>query len=89
MMDQVEAIASTMGVPPIALVPIAFVAVLPALFILDGLSHVVLKPFKSPPVIAAMPLVGGMAAFLRGPIGLMTNAFPKYGEVFTGMCGEC
>ena len=67
MMDKVEALASAVGVPPLALVPLAFAAVLAALFVLDGLSHVVLKPFKSPPVIGAMPLVGGMAAFLRGP----------------------
>jgi hypothetical protein len=86
MMDKVEALASAVGVPPLALVPLAFAAVLAALFVLDGLSHVVLKPFKSPPVIGAMPLVGGMAAFLRGPIGLMADAFPKYGEVFTGAC---
>ena len=86
MMDKIEALASAVGVPPLALVPLAFAAVLAALFVLDGLSHVVLKPFKSPPVIGAMPLVGGMAAFLRGPIGLMADAFPKYGEVFTGAC---
>ena len=86
MMDKAEALASAVGVPPLALVPLAFAAVLAALFVLDGLSHVVLKPFKSPPVIGAMPLVGGMAAFLRGPIGLMADAFPKYGEVFTGAC---
>jgi|TARA_B110000977_G_scaffold115406_2_gene149143 hypothetical protein len=88
MMDKVEAIASAMGVPPLALVPIALLAMLALVFILDGLSHVVLKPFKSPPVIATMPLVGGMAAFLRGPIGLMASSFPKYGEVFTGMLRE-
>ena len=84
MMDKVEMIADALGVPVVALVPVALVAVAVLAFFLDGLSHTVLKPFKSPPVIATLPLVGGMAEFLKGPIGLMAKAMPKYGEVFTG-----
>ena len=84
MMDKVEMIADALGVPVVALVPIALVAVAVLAFVLDGLSHTILKPFKSPPVIATLPLVGGMAEFLKGPIGLMAKAMPKYGEVFTG-----
>lgn len=84
MMDKVEMIADALGVPVVALVPVALVAVAVLAFFLDGLSHTVLKSFKSPPVIATLPLVGGMAEFLKGPIGLMAKAMPKYGEVFTG-----
>ena len=84
MMDKVEMIANALGVPVVALVPVALVAMAVLAFFLDGLSHTVLKPFKSPPVIATLPLVGGMAEFLKGPIGLMAKAMPKYGEVFTG-----
>ena len=83
-MDMVASFADNVGVPVPALIPLALVAVAALVFVLDGLSHVVLKPFKSPPVIATLPVVGGMMAFLKGPIGLMANAMPKYGEVFTG-----
>ena len=85
-MDMVASFADNVGVPVPALIPLALVAVAALVFVLDGLSHVVLKPFKSPPVIATLPVVGGMMAFLKGPIGLMANAMPKYGEVFTGAC---
>ena len=84
MMAGVEAVADGMGVPLWSLVPIAVVAAVALLFILDGLSHSILKPFKSPPVIGTLPLVGGMMQFLQGPMGLMAKAMPKYGEVFTG-----
>ena len=83
-MAGVEVVADAMGVPVWALVPIAMVAAAALLFVLDGLSFVVLKPSKSPPVISTLPLVGGMMEFLKGPIGLMAKAMPKYGEVFTG-----
>ena len=43
-----------------------------------------LKPGKSPPVIGTTPVFGGMLEFLKGPIGLMARAYPKYGEAFTG-----
>ena len=83
-MAGVEAVADALGVPLWCLVPIAMVAAFTMLFILDALSFVVLKPWKSPPVIACIPLVGGMAEFLKGPMGLMAKSMPKYGEVFTG-----
>ena len=85
-MAGVEVVADAMGVPVWALIPIAMVAAAALLFVLDGLSFVVLKPHKSPPVISTLPLLGGMMQFLKGPIGLMANAMPKYGEVFTGEC---
>ena len=80
----VELIADAIGVPVWALVPMALAAAAVLVFILDGLSHSVLKPGKSPPVIGTTPIVGGMMDFLKGPIGLMARAYPKYGEAFTG-----
>jgi len=53
------------------------------IFLLDQLSHGPLKPRNSPPVINVAPVFGGMLAFLAGPISLMKNALPRYGEVFT------
>lgn len=74
-----------MGLPCWALVPLAVAVAATILFVLDGLTFTaVLKPRGSPPVIRTWPLVGGMAQFLKGPMGLMANAMPKYGEVFTG-----
>ena len=52
-----------------ALVPVALVAVAVLAFFLDGLSHTVLKPFKSPPVIITLPLVGGRRSSSRDPSG--------------------
>ena len=80
----VELIADAIGVPVWALVPVALAAAAVLVFILDGLSHSVLKPGKSPPVIGTTPVFGGMLEFLKGPIGLMARAYPKYGEAFTG-----
>ena len=67
----VELIADAIGVPVWALVPVALAAAAVLVFILDGLSHSVLKPGKSPPVIGTTPVFGGMLEFLKGPIGLM------------------
>ena len=83
-MESVAAFADTLGVPAWYLIPITLLAAAALIFLLDGLSFIVLKPFRSPPVIKTVPLVGGMAAFLKGPIGLMAKNFPIYGEVFTG-----
>ena len=80
----VELIADVIGVPVWALVPVALAAAAVLVFILDGLSHSLLKPGKSPPVIGTTPVFGGMLEFLKGPIGLMARAYPKYGEAFTG-----
>ena len=44
----VELIADAIGVPVWALVPMALAAAAVLVFILDGLSHSVLKPGKSP-----------------------------------------
>ena len=55
-MDMVASFADNVGVPVPALIPLALVAVAALVFVLDGLSHVVLKPFKSPPVIATLPV---------------------------------
>ena len=83
-MDVLAQVTEFVGVPAWGLLPVALVAAVVLFVVFDALSHVVLKPFKSQPVIGTWPVIGGMIKFLKGPIGLMNNAFPKYGEVFTG-----
>ena len=62
-------IANALGVPVVALVPVALVAVAVLAFFLDGLSHTVLKPFKSPPVIATLPRSAVWRSSSRDPSG--------------------
>jgi len=64
-------------------VPAVLMTVVIFIFLLDQLSHGPLKGRKSPPVIDVAPVWGGMLAFLAGPMKLMREATPKYGEVFT------
>ncbi|MQM10470.1 hypothetical protein Taro_043371 [Colocasia esculenta] len=47
---------------------------------------VLLTPRSSkrlPPVVKALPLVGGLLRFLRGPIVMIREEYPKLGSVFT------
>ena len=69
-------------VPTIALMTI--VAVILVVIAADVMSRTVFKSRKTPPLIdARIPIIGGLLEFLKGPMGLMARAFPKFGEVFT------
>ena len=69
-------------VPTIALMMI--VAVILVVIAADVMSRTVFKSRKTPPLIdARIPIIGGLLEFLKGPMGLMARAFPKFGEVFT------
>ena len=61
------------------------VCVLLFVVLLDVLSRSsAFKSRKSPPLVdSKVPVVGGMLEFLKGPMKLMANAFPKHGEVFS------
>jgi len=38
---------------------------------------------RLPPVIKSLPIIGGLFRFLKGPIVLLRDEFPKLGTVFT------
>ena len=49
-MDVLAQVTEFVGVPAWGLLPVALVAAVVLFVVFDALSHVVLKPFKSPPV---------------------------------------
>ncbi|KAK4727953.1 hypothetical protein R3W88_032870 [Solanum pinnatisectum] len=38
---------------------------------------------RLPPVIKAWPIVGGLIRFLKGPVVMLRQEYPKLGSVFT------
>jgi len=78
-----EIVAALRAAPLYVSAPALMMTVVILIFMLDQLSHGPLKRRGSPPVISVAPVWGGMVAFLAGPMRLMKDAMPKYGEVFT------
>ena len=78
-----EIVAALRAAPLYVSVPALMMTGILLIFMLDQLSHGPLKRRGSPPVISVAPVWGGLVAFLAGPMRLMKEAMPTYGEVFT------
>jgi hypothetical protein len=38
---------------------------------------------SSPPVVATIPIIGGLLKFVKGPINMLAEEYPRLGSVFT------
>eukprot|EP00897_Mesotaenium_endlicherianum_P007787 jgi/Mesen1/7036/ME000367S06251 len=47
------------------------------------LSLWLFKDRKAPPVVSTIPVIGGLLKFMKGPMVLVQDLYPKYGSVFT------